>query len=79
MTDPLLALKREIKLFEGDRSSPVDLDVLYRAVLEIERLRAKNAELRETVLWCQRRLPPLLQPYVDRMLAGDYVRPGLPE
>jgi hypothetical protein len=42
----------------------------------IAALKVENADLRETVLWCQRRLPPSLQPYVTRMLAGDYVVPG---
>ena len=27
--------------------------------------------LRSIVAWCRRRLPPLLQPCVDRMLAGE--------
>jgi hypothetical protein len=46
---------------------------------ENERLKAEIADLRETVLWCQRRLPPSMQPYVARMLAGDYVVPGTSE
>ena len=45
-TDPLFALQAEVGLWEGDGSSPVDLDVLRDGIAEIERLRAEVAELR---------------------------------
>jgi hypothetical protein len=48
-------------------------DMVVDLLAENARLKVEIADLRETVLWCQRRLPPILQPYVTRMLAGDYV------
>lgn len=44
-TPSLADMEAEIHLWEGDDSSPVDLDVLRRSASEIERLRERVAEL----------------------------------
>ena len=75
--DALYDLNAEIRLWEGDGSSPADLAVLRNAAAEITRLRAEVADLRELRAVATAALRCALAPEADRVAREAFTEVAL--